>query len=188
MTGSPTVTLGPRSARRSGGVWSGFLLYGLLLPPLVWAIQLYLNFGLGSHACYPNEAPRATFVQGWERTWSLLLVVNLLCAAICAIGLLASGYSWHRLRDEYPGEGKVDWRRLPFPGTLEILRRRRGDDERECSRPPSCSTPFTFGRSRHAHRPNPARNAPPAPRADRVGGVCARNGCSTGAWVARAWR
>jgi hypothetical protein len=107
MTGSPTVTLGPRSARRSGGVWSGFLLYGLLLPPLVWAIQLYLNFGLGSHACYPNEAPRATFVHGWERTWSLLLVVNLLCAAICAIGLLASGYSWHRLRDEYPGEGKV---------------------------------------------------------------------------------
>ena len=106
------------------------MLYGLLLPPLVWAIQLYLNFGLASHACFPGEAPRATFVHGWERTWSLLLVVNLLCAAICAIGLLASGYSWHRLRDEYPGEGKVDWRRLPFPGTLEILCRRRGDDER----------------------------------------------------------
>jgi hypothetical protein len=107
MTGSPTVTLDAHSTRRSLAVWSGLLYCGLLLPPLVWAIQLYLNFGLGSHACYPNEAPRATFVQGWERTWSLLLVVNLLCAAICAIGLLASGYSWQRLRDEYPGEGKV---------------------------------------------------------------------------------
>ena len=35
------------------------MLYGLLLPPLVWAIQLYLNFGLASHACFPGEAPRA---------------------------------------------------------------------------------------------------------------------------------
>jgi hypothetical protein len=121
MTGSPTVTLGPRSARRSGGVWSGFLLYGLLLPPLVWAIQLYLNFGLGSHACYPNEAPRAGFMHGWERTWSLLLVVNLLCAAICAIGLLASGYSWRRLRDEYPHEGKVGSVAYPSQERLRSL-------------------------------------------------------------------
>jgi hypothetical protein len=83
------------------------LLYGLLLPPLVWAIQLYLNFGLGSHACYPNEAPRAGFAPGWERTWTALLVVNLVCAAICAIGLLASGYSWGRLHNERPGAGKV---------------------------------------------------------------------------------
>ena len=107
MTGSPTVTLGRRAAQRSGRVWSGLLYCGLLLPPLVWAIQLYLNFGLGSHACFPGEGPRAGFVHGWERTWSLLLVVNLLCAAICAIGLLASGYSWHRLRDEHPGERKI---------------------------------------------------------------------------------
>ncbi len=29
----------------------------------------------------------------------MLLVANLVCLAICAIGLLASGYSWRRLRN-----------------------------------------------------------------------------------------
>jgi hypothetical protein len=32
----------------------------------------------------------------------VLLVVNLVCVAICAIGLLASGYFWRRLRNERP--------------------------------------------------------------------------------------
>jgi hypothetical protein len=98
MTQDPAVTLDTRSVRRSGGVWRGALFYGLIAPPLVWAIQLYLNFGLASHACFPGEAPRANFVSGWERIWTVLLLVNLVCAAICAIGLLASGFCWRRLR------------------------------------------------------------------------------------------
>ena len=56
------------------------MLYGLLAPPLVWAVELYLNFGLASHACFPDEAPRASFLPGWERIWIVLLVVNLVCA------------------------------------------------------------------------------------------------------------
>ena len=79
---------------------SGLLFYGLLVAPLIWAIQLYLNFGLASHACFPSEAPRASFLPGWERIWVVLLVVNLVCLAICAIGLFASGYSWRRLRNQ----------------------------------------------------------------------------------------
>jgi hypothetical protein len=75
------------------------LFYGLIAPPFVWAIQLYLNFSLASHACFPGEAPRANFVSGWGRIWTVLLVVNLVCAGICAIGLIASGYSWRRLRN-----------------------------------------------------------------------------------------
>ena len=98
MSPSPTTSIDARPAPRKGGAWSGLLLYGLLVPPLIWAIQLYLNFGLASHACFPNETPRASFLPGWERIWTVLLVVNLVCAAICAIGLLASGYSWRRLR------------------------------------------------------------------------------------------
>ena len=99
MTQNPTATLDTRSVRRSGGVGRGALFYGLLVPPFVWAIELYLNFGLASHACFPGEAPRASFLPGWERIWTVLLVVNLVCAAICAIGLIASGYSWRRLRN-----------------------------------------------------------------------------------------
>jgi hypothetical protein len=99
MTQSPTTSIDARPAPRKGGAWSGFLLSGLLVAPLIWAVQLYLNYGLASHACFPDQTPRASFAPGWERIWVVLLVVNLVCLAICAIGLLASGYSWRRLRN-----------------------------------------------------------------------------------------
>ena len=100
---SPHVPLVPRRS----GAWRALLWYGLLIPPVVWAVQLELNYGLASHACFPIGTPRASFVPGWERIWVVLLVVNLVCLAICAIGLLASGSSWRRLRGEQPVEGEV---------------------------------------------------------------------------------
>lgn len=99
----PTTLADGRPARRSGGAWQGLLWYGLLVPPFVWAVQLDLNYGLASHACFPDGAPRASFLSGWERIWVVLLVVNLVCAAICAVGLVASGQSWRRLRDQRVG-------------------------------------------------------------------------------------
>lgn len=86
---------------------SGLLLYGLLAAPLIWAVQLYLNYGLASHACFPGQTPRASFLPGWERIWAVLLVVNLGCLAIGAIGVLTSGYSRRRLRSEQSVEGEV---------------------------------------------------------------------------------
>jgi hypothetical protein len=73
----------------------------------VWAVQLELNYGLASHACFPAEAPRASFLPGWERIWVVLLVVNLVCLALCAIGLLTSGYFRRRFRGEQPVEGEL---------------------------------------------------------------------------------
>ena len=107
MTQSPTTSIDARPSPRSGGAWRGLLWYGLLVPPLVWALELNLNYGLASHACFPGEAPRATFLPGWERIWTLLLVVNLVCLAICSIGLLASGYSLRRLHRSSSIQGKV---------------------------------------------------------------------------------
>ena len=74
-------------------------MYGLLVAPLIWSVQLYLNYGLASHACFPDRTPRASFLPGWEQLWVVLLLVNLVCVVICAIGLLSSGYSWRRLRN-----------------------------------------------------------------------------------------
>ena len=102
MTSQRASSAGVRSNPRHGGAWTGLLAYGLLVPPLAWAVALYLNFGLASHACYPDGAPRASFLPGWERIWVVLLAVSLVCAAICAIGLLASGYSWRQLRVDPP--------------------------------------------------------------------------------------
>lgn len=94
-------------AARRGGAWRGLLWYGLVAPPLVWAVELYLNFGLASHACFPIEAPRATFLPGWERIWVALLAVNLVCLVVAAIGLVTSAFSWSRLHDEQPVEGEA---------------------------------------------------------------------------------
>jgi hypothetical protein len=96
MARNPAVTLDPRLNRTP---IDGLLMYGLLAPPLVWAIQLYLNFGVASHACFPGELPRASFLPGWEQSWVALLAVNLVCAALCAIGLVASASSWRDLRN-----------------------------------------------------------------------------------------
>ena len=120
MTQNPMATIDTRSVRRSSGVGRGALFYGLIAPPFVWAIQLYLNFGLASHACFPGEAPRATFASGWERIWTVLLIVNLICAAICAIGLIASGFSLRRLRN--PQAIAAGTSSEPAPGTDERLR------------------------------------------------------------------
>jgi polyferredoxin len=95
-------------------------LYALLLPPFVWAVQLYLNFGLASHACFPVETPRTSFLPGWERIWVLLLVVNLVCAALCAIGFLTSGYSRRHLRNRKAVADMADG--APTPARPERLR------------------------------------------------------------------
>ncbi len=92
--------------------------YGLLAPPLVWAVELYLNYGLASHACFPGQAPRASFLSGWERIWVALLVVNLVCLAVAAIGLVTSAFSWRRLRDERPVEGEAGGIVNPSGGRL----------------------------------------------------------------------
>ena len=107
MTQSPTTSIDARPAAQKGGALSGLLLYGLLVAPSIWAVQLYLNYGLASHACFPDQMPRASFLPGWERIWTVLLVVNLVCLAVGALGLLTSGYSRHRLRSEHPVEGEV---------------------------------------------------------------------------------
>ena len=113
MTRRPVTLTEDRSAARHR-----LLLYGLLVPPFVWAVELYLNFGLASHACFPEVSPRASFLAGWDRIWIVLLVVNIVSAAICAIGLLASGYSWRRLRNERPVAQEVGGAPYPSQGRL----------------------------------------------------------------------
>ncbi len=118
MTPQPAPSVDVRSVPRNGSAWNGLLLYGLLVPPFVWAIELYLNFGLASHACFPDGAPRASFLPGWERIWTVLLAVNIVCAAVCAIGLFASGYSLRRLRHELPVAEEIGGTPYPSEGRL----------------------------------------------------------------------
>ena len=72
----------------------------------------------GQPRLLPEGAPRASFIPGWERIWTVL-VVNIVCAAICAIGLLASGYSWRRLRANPALAGAISGDSYRSQGTVE---------------------------------------------------------------------
>jgi hypothetical protein len=96
-------------------------MYGLLIPPLAWAIELYLNFGLASHACFPDGAPRASFLAGWEGIWTVLVAVSIVCAVICAIGLISSGYSWRSLSRERPPAEVIGEVPRPSEGRLRAF-------------------------------------------------------------------
>jgi hypothetical protein len=100
LQSAPSREIAPASG--GGQARLGLLVYGLLIPPFVWALELYLNFGLASHACFPDRTPRASFLPGWESIWVGLLVINIVCVAACAAGLIASGFSWRRLRVVHP--------------------------------------------------------------------------------------
>jgi hypothetical protein len=121
MTPQPAKSTDVRPVPRDCGPWSGLIMYGLFIPPLAWAIELYLNFGLASHACFPDGAPRASFLPGWEGIWIVLVAVSLICAAICAIGLISSGYSWRSLSRERPPAEAIGEVLHPSEGRLRAF-------------------------------------------------------------------
>ncbi|HLH47895.1 MAG TPA: hypothetical protein VKV96_01030 [Roseiarcus sp.] len=106
-----------RPAPGRGGLWRGWLYYGLLVPPLAWSLQLLTDFALASHACFPQGTTRASFLPGWEGIWTVLLIINLVCLAASIAGLIGAFYSWRRLpprpapneHDDLlgPGEGRL---------------------------------------------------------------------------------
>ena len=77
-----------RSPRRALG---GLLLYfGLFAPVLAWALQEYVCFGLASHACFPQGAPRASFLPPYEGVWGALLSLNVALLIVCLVGVVTS--------------------------------------------------------------------------------------------------
>jgi hypothetical protein len=80
------------------------LLFGALVAsPLAWSAQLLLNYGLASHACFPRDAPRATFMAGWEWTPHAIIAINLACLVIAIVATLVSVSIWRRTREEATG-------------------------------------------------------------------------------------
>ena len=113
MSSQAAGPAGSRPTPAGNRGWERLMLYGLLVPPLAWVVELYLNFGLASHACFPGEAPRASFIPGWGRIWIALLAINIVCALVCAAGLITAGYGWRRLGKAAPVPREV-WG-VPYP-------------------------------------------------------------------------
>ncbi len=82
-------------------VSDGLLFSALLASPLAWSAQLLLNYGLASHACFPNWTPKASPIWGW--LYSSLLAINLAALAIAIAATVVSFVMWRRVSEEAAG-------------------------------------------------------------------------------------
>ncbi|MHB8884519.1 MAG: hypothetical protein ACYC5H_05445 [Methylovirgula sp.] len=96
-----TESAHPSPQRRRVGPLA--LAIGLIGAPAAWVMQLVVNYGLSSYACYPASVPRATVLPGWEGSWIILVVINLLALLGAASTTFLSYRNWHVTRDEHPG-------------------------------------------------------------------------------------
>lgn len=84
------------------GVARAALWFGLFGAPLVWSLQLLVNYALVAHACYPRSEPRATPVFGG--LWTFTLVASLVALAV-ALGAGGTAWrSWRISRHEHRGD------------------------------------------------------------------------------------
>jgi hypothetical protein len=89
-------------APHRGRASDALLFSALTAPPLAWAAQLFIDYGLASHACFPGDAPRrARPEDGALHGW--LLGINLVALVIAIAATATSFVIWRRTRGEAAG-------------------------------------------------------------------------------------
>jgi hypothetical protein len=88
----------PHRDAASGAV----LAFAILAGPAAWGLQLLVNYGFSSQACYPRQYPRAVPPDNWAwLPYGLMAVTALAFLLAAAAGWV--GYS--RLRKMQAGSG-----------------------------------------------------------------------------------
>lgn len=84
----------------AGAVPRWLLFAALLAAPIAWFIQLCVDYGLASHACFPREHPLAAGLEVWPQLWpgSVALIIGALVVAGTASA--AAFWMWMRTRHE----------------------------------------------------------------------------------------
>jgi hypothetical protein len=93
----------------AGAVPRWLLVTALLAAPIAWLVQLSVDYGLASHACFPRESPVPTGLTVSPAAWpgSFALIIAALVIACASTG--ASFWMWRRTRHEAPnGYGLVE--------------------------------------------------------------------------------
>ncbi|WP_297296033.1 hypothetical protein [uncultured Methylovirgula sp.] len=97
----PLLTV-PHPAPRRGTISTALLFLGLFAGPVVWGLQLVINFALASHACFPDGAPLAA--PAWHSAWGVILLLNLFAAVVALAGAALSYQHWQATRMEHHGD------------------------------------------------------------------------------------
>jgi hypothetical protein len=75
--------------------------FGLVMPPLAWAMQLAVNVSMFGHGCYPNDVPLAEPL--WPNLRAIALAIEVLAALGCVVAGGLTVRNWRRTRHEKAG-------------------------------------------------------------------------------------
>ncbi|MBF6568236.1 MAG: hypothetical protein IVW54_05090 [Candidatus Binataceae bacterium] len=60
----------------------------------MWLTQLMFNYGIASHACFPDGKPYAQVIIGWQWARSATIVINAIAIVVCLTGVAISLREW----------------------------------------------------------------------------------------------
>jgi hypothetical protein len=74
------------------------LMATLVAAPAAWVLQLLVNYGLSSEACFPHDAPRVAPAPGLAWVWPVLLTIDIVTLVVAAAALVLALVNWQRAR------------------------------------------------------------------------------------------
>ena len=87
-------------ADRLGGADIAFALFGGVAA---WAMQLAVNYGVASHACFPRAGGTRLERIDWASVVSPLVLVNFAAVVLAVAAVLLAWRNWRTTRDEHHG-------------------------------------------------------------------------------------
>jgi hypothetical protein len=106
MQNGTAVSESQHPAPQRGNVSTAALLGALFASPLAWGLQLVINYSLAAHACYPGHIPLHDVAPGFHSARTIVLLLNLLAAAIALAGAGLSYQHWQATRMEQRGDAE----------------------------------------------------------------------------------
>jgi hypothetical protein len=106
MQNGTSISETQHPAPHRGNVSTFALFAGLFAGPMVWGLQLVINYSLASHACYPGSTPLHDVAPGFHTTRAIVLLLNLLAALVALAGAGLSYQHWRATRLEHHGDAE----------------------------------------------------------------------------------
>jgi hypothetical protein len=78
------------------------LAIGLAGAPAFWVVQLIVNYGLVSYACYPFIEQRSTPALDWGSIWIAVIIINLVTLTVALATTVLSFVNWRILVRLHP--------------------------------------------------------------------------------------
>ncbi|MBV8359240.1 MAG: hypothetical protein JO189_15095 [Deltaproteobacteria bacterium] len=91
--------MNPRTKQKFFG--HGLSLIVAALVPALWIMQLIVNYGLSSYACFPRNVPHEHLPPEWHWLLPVMLAINLIALFVCVCGIFASSSEWRDRRIDY---------------------------------------------------------------------------------------